>query len=170
MLGLEVATGNAFSRQIEDSKVKGSIILKELQNGVPYYVGVGLASKFGFGSLVSNYVNETPVEIEELLKSHSCFLLTAGFKRDHDVIEGFKWIRDNIIAAFWPGELFIKAYYKYSPHFARIVYASEKLSSFVRSYATAFYYSVIALGFFVAGGAVLSSLRYVFYRRNQTRH
>lgn len=112
------------------------ILIKDLTNGVEYCFGARYIDKYGFKSPTNVTLSgdncKTPIEIEQLLKEKSCYLVTAGFKRDHYVLEYFRYIRDHYLLKTWVGSSFVELYYSTAPKYAPFIYNSKTLSNMIK--------------------------------------
>jgi hypothetical protein len=116
------------------------ITVSGLQNQTPYIFSVAFQDKFGFATTLSADVSVTPIQIEELLKKQACYILTAGFGEEHYITNYFRSYRDHVLAHSWLGRKFIHLYYGTAPHYALIIYKSEKLRFMVRMFAYGLYF------------------------------
>lgn len=119
---------------------KSEITVTDLPNGPEVTLSVAFFDKYGFVSTLSNHLSFSPMEIQELLKKQSCFLLTAGFGEEHYIINFFRSYRDHVLSNSWLGKKFIKVYYRSAPHYAVIIYQSEILRFGIRSMAYVLYF------------------------------
>lgn len=122
-----------------DPATSGELTIKNLTNNYTYEFSLAMEDKFGYTTFLSQSQTVTPLDIEAFLEEHQCYLLSAGFGEDHFVIEYFKVFRDHFLAKFSLGKLFISKYYKSAPHYARLIYQSEKMSFLVRLVAYILY-------------------------------
>lgn len=139
--------------------------LKELKNGQEYQVSVAFIDKFGFATKTSNAETGSPVQIEEFLKSQSCYLISAGFGEEHFVIDYFKSFRDHFLKNYAWGRTFIKFYYGTAPEYALIIYKSETLSFLVRGLAYTLYFLFIFKGLPLVALLGIWCLRRAYVRR-----
>lgn len=162
-------SGSVTRKDLETKTTTQTYDLKQLKNGQEYQVSVAFIDKFGFATKTSNAKTGSPVQIEEFLKSQSCYLISAGFGEEHFVIDYFKDFRDHFLQKYSWGRAFIKFYYGTAPEYALIIYKNEALSLIVRSFAYVLYF------FFVFKGLPLIALIgawclrrvYVKHRLNQ---
>ncbi|MBF0297955.1 MAG: hypothetical protein HQK51_04505 [Oligoflexia bacterium] len=116
------------------------ILVSDLKNGQTYNVAVAIVNKYRFVSKVSASSAGTPIEVENFLKEQGCYLLSAGFKSDHYVLNYFRMIRDNYLFKFSLGKAFVNFYYSFAYDWAFVVYKNESLSFIVRTLAYTFYF------------------------------
>ena len=98
--------------------------------------------KFGFASLLSKRINQTPENIETLLETQQCYLLTAGFNGDHPVVRFFRDFRDTILMKYWLGRTFINFYYETAPQYTGYILKTPWLQMMIRSISTSLYYTL----------------------------
>lgn len=118
----------------------GNLTVTGLSNSQEAILSVVFLDKFNFVTTVSQEVKQTPLEIQELLKKNSCFLLTAGFGEDHYVIDYFRNFRDQILASTYIGRSFIHFYYDVAPKYALIIYQHEGIRALIRGFAYTLYF------------------------------
>jgi hypothetical protein len=122
--------GTIFHRQ--DGIYKGMILVKGLFNGATYYFAVYLVNKFQFASRSSDNNSVQPMEIETFLQKQMCFLLSAGFQKEHYVLDYFRHLRDDYLKQFHWGREFVAWYYLTAPAYAPAIYQTPALSFLVR--------------------------------------
>lgn len=130
------STGSAFPID-DNTSTSGEAIFKPLTNDTTFFFSVYFEDKFKWASKLSNCIAETPQEIEALLKENQCFLLTAGFKGNHPLIDYFRKFRSETLNKSAIGRLFIKTYYKLGPKLAPFVLENPFLAKTVRGSAYA---------------------------------
>lgn len=128
-----------FDDQLLDNQT-GEFTLSGLTNGNTYYISVALVDKYLFATTLSSSLSKSPMQIEELLKKQSCFLLTAGFGEENYIINYFRNFRDQILSKYYLGQVFIKYYYKYAPKFALSIYNNEAIRFCIRMMAYSLYF------------------------------
>lgn len=131
--------GSLLNRDVTSTQ-SGEYTLNDLQNNVIYNVALAFQDKFLFVTTFSNSKIGQPLEIQELLKKQSCYLLTAGFGEEHFVINYFRHYRDHVLAKSYFGQQFIKVYYRSAPHYAEIIYKSEFMRLTIRILAYIMYF------------------------------
>lgn len=136
---ITVNLGTIFNRDVSTAQ-QGEFTLNELNNNGDYNLSIAFLDKFLFATTFSNSAYGKPMEIQELLKKNSCFLLTAGFGEEHYVINYFRHYRDHVLAKSWLGQKFIKVYYRSAPHYAGIIYQSESMRFSIRILAYILYF------------------------------
>ena len=114
--------------------------VRGLQNNRCYTIQVFYQDKYYFASKISSGLSTIPEDIEELLKKHTCFLFTAGFRGDHPIVHSFRHYRDNVLAHNPAGKWFIRKYYQYAPSYAPLILRYTWLSMVVRGLAHIFYF------------------------------
>lgn len=126
--------------KVDNGQTSGQAKAKNLTNNTCYKVNVFLLDKYGFVSIVSNDLEETPELIQALLKSQSCFFFSAGFGRKHFVLDSLRSFRDDFLMKTIPGKLFTQAYYALAPKYAMEIYHSPVLSALFRGIGYTFHY------------------------------
>jgi hypothetical protein len=143
------ALGDASGAQLGDLDaviLSGNLTVKNLTNRINYNLAFALANKYLFVSELSNSLVGTPEDILSLLESQACFLLSAGFQREHPVLETYRWIRDNILLRFAYGKMFVESYYRLAPPIAGIIYQDPILSALVR-FGSVLFLTLLAMPF-----------------------
>jgi hypothetical protein len=142
------------------------ITVINLINNQPYNLSVLFIDKFGFGTVLSDDAQVTPISVDELLKKQACYILTAGFGEEHYVTNYFRNYRDKILANSWFGRALIKVYYRTAPKYAMFIYRHEAIRSAVRGFAYTLYFLfnygiflLIFLGVFLTSCLYLNILR-----------
>ncbi len=118
----------------------GNAYIHGLTNGQGYGVAIAFENKFKYLTYLSNTRVQTPEELEVLLKKQSCFLLTAGFKSSHKVIDYFREFRDEVLKNYLLGRAFINFYYKYAPRYTNIIANNFILSELIKIVAWILYF------------------------------
>ncbi|MCB9062241.1 MAG: hypothetical protein H6622_12040 [Halobacteriovoraceae bacterium] len=121
-----------------------------LVNDTTYCLSLIQVNKFYLSNLVADGICGTPKDIETLLKEKQCYLLTAGFGRDHKVINFFRDFRDNVLLNYSLGKSFVEFYYNTAPNYTSYIHSSPRLSLFIRSFAWIAYY-FIKFQYFIYG-------------------
>ncbi len=124
------------------AKNSGSLVLKNLTNNQLIKVGVAYVNKFKFASLVSDADEQTPQAITTFIQEKECYLLSAGFQKNHYVLEYFRAFRDNFLIKNFLGRGFVKWYYRTAPHYAEIIYNNAPLRFLVRSLGYLAYFTI----------------------------
>lgn len=120
----------------------GILTIDNLENNYCYSVRLYYRDKFGFASLLSKRINQTPENIETLLETQQCYLLTAGFNGDHPVVRFFRDFRDTILMKYWLGRTFINFYYETAPQYTGYILKTPWLQMMIRSISTSLYYTL----------------------------
>ncbi len=115
------------------SDESGEIQVKNLTNGTTYSLGLAFKDKFGFRSNISTKVSVTPEEIEALLEEKACYFVTAGFQRDHYVLDYFRSIRDRYLLKSSFGRSIVNIYYATAPKYTSFIYENKVMSFIVRA-------------------------------------
>jgi len=141
-VGALARTSGLSDFNLKSTQLSGVGTVTGLTNGVSYDYVLAFVDKYGFASKASNRQTKEALEIEELLKKKSCFLLTAGFGEEHFIIDYFRGLRDLYLSKFYLGRSFIAWYYQTAPNYAMAIYHSKILSSLVRGSAYIAYYLI----------------------------
>jgi len=150
-----------------DTAVKeGQIEVKNLNNNTAYTLATSLVNKYQFATTSTNALTETPLEIEALLKSQACYLVTAGFQKEHYVLDYFRSIRDNYLLKFAPSKKLVDFYYATAPAYAPVIYNSPKLSLIVRSLSYGVYFFLKFFWYILGLGLIVLALRLRNFRIN----
>ena len=134
-----VQASNGLEIDLKTREFEGEVRIRGLQNNRCHTIRVYQKDKFGFTSRLSNSRSAAPESILTLLEKESCFLLTAGFGREHRIIKFFQHLRDQYLKHSSLGRSFIKFYYTYSPSLTPYVFKSSLLSLGIRSAAYTLY-------------------------------
>lgn len=117
----------------------GEAKLRDLANTRCYQVRLFQCDKFGFCSTSSEQIENTPEEIEALLKKQACFFFTAGFKRQHYIVDYFQAFRDQVLRRTWFGRQFVNFYYKVAPSYTPFILERPWLQKFIQGIAYLLY-------------------------------
>lgn len=153
---------NGYLRDLEILTNSGEVKINELTNGKYYSFSIFFKDKYQFVTLGSNYRTERPLEIEALLESQACYLLTAGFEGEHPVVNYFRYIRDRYLNHSSLGKVFVAWYYRSAPAWAMTIYESNPLKLIIRSIAWIIYWN---LKLFFAPLFLLLSLIFLTLKR-----
>ncbi|MCK5073462.1 MAG: hypothetical protein KAQ98_08565 [Bacteriovoracaceae bacterium] len=126
----------------------GYLDIYPLVNYREYNFSVALMNKYQFTTALSNSMVESPESIEVFLKKQSCYLFSAGFQREHFVLDYFRRFRDTVLLRYQFGKAFIAWYYNTAPGYAPYIYRSEGLSFIVRTVGYALFYLMNYFYFF----------------------
>lgn len=148
---------------IENGTTSGQAKTKELTNDQCYKVNVFLTDKYGFASLLSNDLEETPESIQALLKKQACFFFSAGFGTNHFTLNTLRSFRDDFLMKTSFGKVITFLYYKFAPQYALDIYHSESLSKLFRAIGYTFHYLFQVLAF-----CLLSLLLLFGFRKMRT--
>jgi hypothetical protein len=133
----------------------GSLIVFQLENETEHLLSLAMVDRYNFVSPISNALPVSPQQIEEILSREACFIVTAGFGRDHQVIGQFKLFRDQVLLSFALGQKLVDSYYAYSPALALDLLERPRLRALVRTiswtiYGVFHYLGVILIALFSA--------------------
>ncbi len=121
---------------------EGAVDIKSLENDRTYNLAVALVNKYQFANTLSKSLVETPIEIEALLKKQACYLVTAGFQREHYILDFFRSFRDQVLLKSTIGAWLVKKYYKTAPDYAPLIYNSKILSFLVKGFSYGLFYTM----------------------------
>lgn len=158
---------------IEDNALSSTKAeIRELVNGQNYDVTVAFRNKYLFATKLSNQKSGSPLEIEAFLEENSCYLISAGFKSDHYVLDFLRHFRDSVLLKSSLGRAFIELYYSSAPRYARIIYSNEYLSTIFRglgwiSYFVIKYFSYIMGIIFILALTILGIKSELILGRNK---
>lgn len=134
---------DTFYQLYNSANENGRLTISKLSNDTEYCFVGRYINFYGFKSATNAVLSsncKTPIAIEQLLKEKSCFLVTAGFQRDHFVLDYFRNFRDTTLVKSELGRKFIRFYYSLAPNYAKYIYTSPILSQIVRSISYFIYY------------------------------
>ena len=114
------------------ASLKDEETFSELENEVEHHLSLCVENKWGFCSLFPSSMAVTPKELETFLKEQSCFFFSAGFGREHPVIEDLKWFRDRVLARLPGGRPIIQLYYRMARNSALHVARNPTLAAITR--------------------------------------
>ena len=134
--------GGVVASSDNGAQISGSLILKNLVNGETVQIGIAYVNKFYFASEISETDVQTPEMIQTFIQEKECYLLSAGFQKDHYILEYFRGFRDNFLLKNNWGRSFVKWYYRTAPYYAGIIYDNSFLRFVVRSLGYLAYYTL----------------------------
>jgi len=120
---------------LESTSTSGEVTIRPLVNGVSYDVALIFEDKYQFATTLSNVETANPEQIEALLESQACYILSAGFQEKHFITDYFRALRDRFLLKTTVGTWFVNWYYETAPIYAPHVYRSPWLASIVRIFA-----------------------------------
>jgi len=145
---IEYDDGNTTEEFAEEPPITSGLIdLKDLTNGVTYSIRVAPMNKYQIRSIYSTKVSAKPQDIETFLKSQACYLVSAGFQKEHYVLDYFRHIRDAYLLKTEIGKRIVKFYYSTAPKYARVIYQDKTLSFIVIVLSYFLYYAMHSLIF-----------------------
>lgn len=142
---------------IEDSALTSKGQIRELVNGQNYDITVAFRNKYLFATKQSNQESGVPLEIEAFLEKNSCYLISAGFKTDHYVLDYLRHFRDTVLLKSSWGRAFVQVYYSSAPSYARIIYNNKYLSTLFRGFGWISYF-VIKYFYYIIGSIFILAL------------
>ncbi|MFG1483438.1 hypothetical protein ABMA79_09860 [Halobacteriovorax sp. HFRX-2_2] len=130
-----------FREILEDQGNEGNAKVTGLSNNSQYRASIAYLDHFGFVSpLVETGEDIKPQPIEKLLAQNQCYLVTAGFQRDHYVLDYFRIIRDDYLMKTALGAAFVDFYYGTAPLFVETVLNNKALASMIKRYSFSMYF------------------------------
>jgi hypothetical protein len=136
--------GLSFSDLVDlrTNVILGQEKFEDLSNGLCYTVRFIQCDFYGFCSFASQSYEGSPEDIETLLKKQACFFFTAGFGREHFVVDFFQDWRNKVLKRFWVGRAFINWYYKTAPQYTPYILRTPWLQKTIQ-YTAYILYGVI---------------------------
>ena len=142
--------------------LEGPFFIGDLANGREYCLGILIETKHQFASQISNVLCQTPESIEAFLESQDCYLLSAGFKREHYVIRYFQDFRDRHLLRYPWGRALAQWYAQSAPQYALLISHNDILSAFVRALGYLLFFLMnasipippLALALFILGAEI----------------
>ena len=132
----------------------GEMDIFPVTNDQNYYVTLGYVDKWQFVSKLPGTGTDQPVKptnIVNFLEKESCYLISAGFKERHYILDYFRWFRDHFLLKYPLGQAFVELYYETAPYYAlKYIYPNETLSFLVRSFAYILYFFMTRIWYFIA--------------------
>jgi len=110
-----------------------------LLNDNCYEIRLFQCNLYGFCSYASQSYQNTPEAIEALLKKQACFFFTAGFGREHYIVNYFQKWRNQVLRKFWLGRVFISWYYKTAPQYTPYILKTPWLQKTIQGVAYLLY-------------------------------
>jgi hypothetical protein len=154
---VEGATGScSITSDIFSAGTEGSITLQNLTNGETSYVSIALVDSYRFATAISASDEGTPLAIETLLDDNQCFIATAAYGGDHEVITFLRAFRDDVLMQNDLGRKFVDFYYETSPPIAKMILKIPFLREIVRPIVYFFYLMIKYWWFFVTLTVVLA--------------
>ena len=161
-----VADKSDFKGVLEGKGEEGVAKITKLQNNVAVFLGLAYLDHFGFIGQIKDFGSVTPRPIETLLAENQCYLVTAGFQRDHYVLNYFRSVRDNILAKTWAGRLFIDFYYGSAPRFVDYILENRYLAFNIKKLSFSTYFVLQNLIFILSSVLLLAVITF----RRELKH
>ncbi|WP_412472243.1 CFI-box-CTERM domain-containing protein [Halobacteriovorax sp. RT-2-1] len=155
-------------RIVEDQSNEGNVKVTNLTNNTTYssaisyldhfgYVGPGSVSNADLATQTGNYQLKP---IEKLLSQNQCYLVTAGFQRDHYVLNYFRVIRDEYLMKTTLGAAFVDFYYSSAPFFVETILNNKALASMVKRYSFSMYFILQNILFIIGCMTIITLLTF----------
>lgn len=138
-----ISTGNGTILKDDHAACTGDeqeFTVNDLKNGQEYHLSVACMDKFQFYTLFPASVSATPQSIEAFLKENACYLVSAGFQRQHYVLDYFRQFRDQVLMQSSWGQDFTSWYYRTAPKYALMIVHNPVLSTLMRGMAYFLYF------------------------------
>lgn len=152
--------GTSLFKELGTTATSGEGTIRDLTNGVTYFVSVGIETNYHVATLLSNEISQSPLQIEALLAKQQCYILSAGFQEEHFVVDFYKMIRDRFLYKFSWGQSLIYWYYKTAPQYTQFIINSDYLAFAIRMMA---YFGMMIL--FVVPVVLLAKMFKLFLRK-----
>lgn len=148
-------TGLTLSSQEFPALMNGELTVEGLVNDQENLISVAVLDNYNFSTRLSAPVSVIPQKIEEILSQESCFIVTAGFGRDHQVIQGLKRFRDHVLLPIPAGKALVSWYYQHSPQYARALLDRPLLRAVIRFFSWTAFGLIHYLGWILMGLTVI---------------
>ncbi len=132
--------GGSIASYDNGTNPSGSVILKGLQNNTEIWSRVAYIDFWGFATYFSNDASQIPESIQTFLQEKECYLLSAGFQKEHFILEYFRDFRDKFLLERAWGRTFVQWYYDTAPYYAKNIYNNDLLRFVIRSSAYLAYF------------------------------
>ena len=113
----------------------GEYIVNDLENAQSYNLAISKVNKFLFSSALSNSKIGTPEKVDVFIEKSSCYLLSAGFSRDHYILDYYRNFRDSILLKSSLGRKIVDYYYLFAPRFTPYIIKSQLISNIIKGVA-----------------------------------
>ncbi len=144
---------------------EGSITVRNLANNQTYFSSIAYVDHFGFTSQLSSEVTLTPRPIEALLAANQCYFVTAGFQRNHYVLNYFRYIRDEFLLKSTVGKAFVDFYYSSAPQYVGYILNNKSIAHRVKSYSFSTYFVLQNMASII--GCMLLLAVFNYFRRQR---
>ncbi len=133
---------DSFFRILDlQDKEAGELAVNKLTNGQSYAFKLAYVDNYGFRTDRSAATAATaPSQVEKLLSKTQCYLITAGFGREHTVLNYFRYIRDEYLLKSSLGSRFVDFYYLTAPHYVRYILDNPWLAKTIRALSYTLYF------------------------------
>lgn len=148
-------TSAQWPENFDETQGEGTFLIPSLSNGTSYHVAASIANNYQFVSGLTASKTVSPFEASAFLKEKSCFIVAAGFQKNHFVLDSFRWIRDHLLLADHGGKIFVSWYYRVGPQWARLVLQDSRIQKKVKLFS----YGVFTL----LGLALILSLSFLVF-------
>ncbi len=127
--------------EVSDYDGTVSISVFDLVNGTTYDFKLAWIDKWGFRSKLSTSTGSvSPTDVPTLLDETSCYLVTAGFEREHYVLDYFREFRDKVLLNSKIGTGLVVLYYATAPTYANKIKDLASIKLLIRSASFSLYF------------------------------
>ncbi|MBL6988246.1 MAG: hypothetical protein ISR65_00625 [Bacteriovoracaceae bacterium] len=137
-----------------DEHPSGEFDITGLENGNTYRFAMAFVNNYLFATTFSQSDSANTEEIEAFLKKHACYLISAGYQKEHYVLDYFRKFRDNVLLKYSLGRKLVNWYYQTAPLYAPYIYNNKTASAVVRGVAHSLY--LIMNNILIALGLILT--------------
>lgn len=163
--GLSVPKSKFYEFKEGINSESNQVKVTSLAEGGSYRVAFSYVDHFGFVSGLVESADFTTVPIQKLLAQNQCYLVTAGFQRQHYVLNYFRYIRDQYLLKSAPGALFVDFYYATAPKLVKYILDNKSLSFKIRALSFSIYFVLQNMVFIILFLVLLTTF---VYRRELT--
>ena len=157
---------NQLNKTFNDkTEYYGHVVLTPLANNTEHHVAVAIENIYQFVSVFSATQSVIPRDMETFLEEQQCYLLSAGFQKDHYVLEYFREFRDNILLNSKIGTAFVDFYYDFAPSLTPFIIEHIWAQNIVQSLGFILYI-LMNFGFRLV---IFSFIIYLFWRIYKTQ-
>ncbi|WP_127713971.1 CFI-box-CTERM domain-containing protein [Halobacteriovorax sp. HLS] len=126
----------------------GYFDLKNLTNERTYHTTIAVRDKFGFFTFFADTLEAQPLSIAEFLEKNQCYFISAGFMKQHYVLDYFRYIRDSYLMKYRVGRLLVDYYYATAPKYVPFILEHPVLQASIRL-AAFFLYFILNYGVYL---------------------
>jgi hypothetical protein len=156
--------------ELQAPVLNGVLKVTGLNNGEEYNLAFSTVNKYQFSSPLSVSLVQEPEDILALLQKQACYLVTAGFQREHPVLDRLRLFRDEQLLTTSLGRRFVNFYYRTAPLMAPYIIESPFLAWLIRMSAYLMVFTIVhfqAIIYFIALGFGSAVAIYLIGRRTK---